>query len=521
MMDCERSRLLWNEWDSGELSAVEGEEVRTHVSGCPVCPGHLEAHRRSIARLRAALEPLRVGRRVRWPSFGGRGWIPAAAAVLFVALVILSAAPRATVRVESGRVRGAAKLGDSLTAEQTTVIALGDGVRVRLAPGTRVRFEKSDVVAMESGEAWFGVTPGRPLRVRTAWGDVRVKGTQFLVRLPKEGASMRNGTLTVLVISGVVLFTRGGETAEVREGEVLRAAPGRALEHFVLEAEVQRAEEALRKAGSGEGTDSQEPAPAVRGADAEAKRRELERKYEELSKGLDGMSRALGKMLLFRPKSAEAFLRNMAENLAIGFLDRRRGDLGLGDEDYGRLVELMRDGAAGIAALEARCLAVETLRPYDGVAAEEAVRKVRDGIVEGQRKAFEELMTKVREQFGPQVRKSIESDPPMGYGDSAENLVTALLGGMRMPGESREQLVRTLVGVLGPESSTPFSMLTSMRTKSEIEEIVTRLRSVAGLVPEEQRTLYLKRLEVFLPAYRRQGEMLEQIVEIARELHRP
>ena len=82
------------------------------------------------------------------------------------------------------------------TAERPDEVRIGDRVRVVLDAGARLVSWSPDEVGLEAGLAWFDVEPG-PFLVRTALGDVRVRGTSFEV-------DVRGPTLVVRVAAGAV-----------------------------------------------------------------------------------------------------------------------------------------------------------------------------------------------------------------------------------------------------------------------------------------------------------------------------
>lgn len=80
---------------------------------------------------------------------------------------------------------------------ERTQVALPDGSRVVLSPGSRLRtperFSRDERLVVLSGQAYFNVTPdrARPFRIRTDAADVEVLGTEFDLRVLPGSARAR------------------------------------------------------------------------------------------------------------------------------------------------------------------------------------------------------------------------------------------------------------------------------------------------------------------------------------------
>jgi ferric-dicitrate binding protein FerR (iron transport regulator) len=110
--------------------------------------------------------------------------------------------------------------GDSVVTAQGAVtgVRLTPGLAVRLAPGSRLRFDSPDAATLEAGTVYVDSDPriGRaPLRIATPYGSVSHLGTQYTVGLAGSG-------LEVAVREGEVAVARGAGTERVARGELLR-----------------------------------------------------------------------------------------------------------------------------------------------------------------------------------------------------------------------------------------------------------------------------------------------------------
>lgn len=105
----------------------------------------------------------------------------------------------------------------------TSTIRLEDGTVVRLAPGSRLHVtrESHGRDVRLDGQAFFAVThmAGRPFRVHTPSGDVRVLGTRFSV-------STHRARTDLVVVDGRVELAAGARRVEVVGGEVSHAEDG-------------------------------------------------------------------------------------------------------------------------------------------------------------------------------------------------------------------------------------------------------------------------------------------------------
>jgi hypothetical protein len=102
-----------------------------------------------------------------------------------------------------------------------------DGSLLRLNPNSQLRIladgdrnAVSKTLELEFGELWTKVTKkdGAQFRVQTPAGVAAVKGTEFIVRVD------RNGTTTVITLEGIVEFFNGAGTITVPAGQTTVAA---------------------------------------------------------------------------------------------------------------------------------------------------------------------------------------------------------------------------------------------------------------------------------------------------------
>lgn len=133
--------------------------------------GHA-SHRRSRAshrKIRLAVRPIAIA---------------ALSAAAALALFVIS--PLSPLRDEAGAVYATAP-------EQERLVRLSDGTTIEMAPGARLRASlEGDErrVRFEEGVALFNVAhdASRPFVVTTRFGDIRVLGTSFVVRLGPDAA---------------------------------------------------------------------------------------------------------------------------------------------------------------------------------------------------------------------------------------------------------------------------------------------------------------------------------------------
>ena len=177
-------------------------------------PSAGEIIRRATARRTSARRAA-----IRWAP-----WAIAAAAAI-VAVVSLRTRPQTDAAAIPGWGATEVVTGSS----ELATVQLGEGSVVRLAPSSRLRVQagRDRIVSLE-GKAFFAVQwiPGRPLRVHTAAGDARVRGTRF------ELATSAGGLQVHVVEGRVAVATSGGdvevgpgEKTDVRSGAVTRPTP--------------------------------------------------------------------------------------------------------------------------------------------------------------------------------------------------------------------------------------------------------------------------------------------------------
>jgi ferric-dicitrate binding protein FerR (iron transport regulator) len=117
--------------------------------------------------------------------------------------------------------------GDRVVTGPETVagVQLSASLAVRIAPGSRLRFDAPDAATLEAGTVYVDSDPrlGRaPLRISTPHGVVSHLGTQYTVGLER-------GTLEVAVREGEVALQQGAATQRARGGELLRVDAGGAV----------------------------------------------------------------------------------------------------------------------------------------------------------------------------------------------------------------------------------------------------------------------------------------------------
>ncbi len=110
--------------------------------------------------------------------------IAAVSAAAALALFVIS--PLSPLRDEPGAIYATAP-------EQERLVRLSDGTTIEMAPGARLRATLQGGerrVRFEEGVALFNVAhdASRPFVVTTRFGDIRVLGTSFVVRLGPDGA---------------------------------------------------------------------------------------------------------------------------------------------------------------------------------------------------------------------------------------------------------------------------------------------------------------------------------------------
>jgi len=126
---------------------------------------------------------------------------------------------------------GTRHAASALTAVESSVgpgrvvaMTLSDGTFLRAAEGASLEFpaEAGRREVVLTGRAFFAVAHGEePFVVRTAAGELTVKGTRFEVRAEE-------GTLRVVVVEGTVEVTGPGGAVDVGEGQVATVEGGSA-----------------------------------------------------------------------------------------------------------------------------------------------------------------------------------------------------------------------------------------------------------------------------------------------------
>jgi len=118
-------------------------------------------------------------------------------------------------------------------ATEMSSLSLADGSVVRLAPQSWLRVEITDTsrTAFLDGRAFFAVEhdPTRPFRVSSEAGEVVVLGTRF-------DLETRSGDLQLIVVDGAVGLAAGGQSVEVKAGQISRLGNDGRLELQSIEA---------------------------------------------------------------------------------------------------------------------------------------------------------------------------------------------------------------------------------------------------------------------------------------------
>lgn len=156
--------------------------------------------------------PPHIGRWRGWRWIAGGSVAAALAAVL--ALVVMPGWRTARAPYAPAPYEIATRPG------QTRTLALGDGTRIAISGGTRLRLDRADprAVALEQGEATFAVRHDdtRPFAITAGKTTIRDLGTVFDVA--REG-----GRVTVAVASGSVMVGPGRAPITLRSGDTLAA----------------------------------------------------------------------------------------------------------------------------------------------------------------------------------------------------------------------------------------------------------------------------------------------------------
>jgi len=135
------------------------------------------------------------------------GWLSAAAAAVIIVILTIprsqSPTPVPAVRVATvERIEGrtSVRVGDAIKTgavvstapESFATLQWGDRGSLRIAAGSRIRFDATDSIRLEHGAIYFASsTPGKPIRVQTRFGTVRDIGTAFEVRVDRKALQVR------------------------------------------------------------------------------------------------------------------------------------------------------------------------------------------------------------------------------------------------------------------------------------------------------------------------------------------
>ncbi len=181
----------------------------------------------AVSRLRRRFAPLALAAGVAVLSLAGALAFRAQQAAAPTVAVAQSVAGPATLerawwRGADAPLAAAARVvpGDRVATGRDSVagLQLSASLAVRLAPGSRLRFDAPDAATLESGTVYVDSDPrvGRaPLRIRTPHGVVSHLGTQYTVGLI-------DGSLEVAVREGEVALQQGAAVQRARGGELLR-----------------------------------------------------------------------------------------------------------------------------------------------------------------------------------------------------------------------------------------------------------------------------------------------------------
>jgi len=190
-----------------ELTAPEGLPEVPRIPDIDAIIARADAQPAHPAASPPASSPAR-----RIPTFR-RGWWILAASVAALSLGVQLMRARGPEPVASYQAPG----------DQTLTVNLRDGSFVRLAAGARLQEwdEASGRQVSLEGRAFFAVAKdsGRPFRVRTLAGQVRVLGTRFELR-------SEAGSLRAVVVEGRVEVSNEEGTVEVEAGDMALARPG-------------------------------------------------------------------------------------------------------------------------------------------------------------------------------------------------------------------------------------------------------------------------------------------------------
>lgn len=126
---------------------------------------------------------------------------------------------------------------ETTAGQQLTISLPGRMINVRLNAGSQLTHQRyfwspDKGVKLVRGEAFFEVTPGTDFHVETAFGTVRVLGTQFNIRA-------RDSSFLLACYRGKVQFERGdgGQGTILSKGESLEITAGTPLQQKGLDSD--------------------------------------------------------------------------------------------------------------------------------------------------------------------------------------------------------------------------------------------------------------------------------------------
>jgi anti-sigma factor RsiW len=233
----------------GELRPAEAAPLEAHLAGCPTCRAHAAELGPLARRLRgaAAEQPpvpaalrARIQRAVtppaprRMPFVFGLAFLGAGAALGAVTMVararptpIAVIAVGSEVTTSTGQLGPGASLaaGDEIIARDRPIeLTLGEGGRLALAPGGRLRFEQSAAqIALVAGRAEIELDRATaPLVLNTAGGAIRMDGGRFEVQAgesaTEDNVEAAHNAVSVLAHRGRAEVSNEGQTVALRPG---------------------------------------------------------------------------------------------------------------------------------------------------------------------------------------------------------------------------------------------------------------------------------------------------------------
>jgi ferric-dicitrate binding protein FerR (iron transport regulator) len=239
----ERLGLLIDGWLDGALPPHELDELNQALRAEPEATLRAQEQLRTIARLEVLLAPPRDcaelvartlvardnGRRASRRSARLRFWLVAVAAVLMLGCIWLFAGRMPTAELLQGRLAGIStggriRAGETVDAEESALLRLPDGSRLRLSSGARLTLVSLDTGAqrmrLDTGTVDAEVEhqlPGAQLSLATSDMDVTVIGTRFSLE--------KGGDASVLAVrDGRVRCQVGTTVREVGAGGRIRAS---------------------------------------------------------------------------------------------------------------------------------------------------------------------------------------------------------------------------------------------------------------------------------------------------------